>query len=108
MREALHPSKRFAGFTTSALSHYTLYAIVTARSGGVPGMSQDTDRVIARIYDAVEDVDALPVILSALFERIGGEIGVLSILLKRPGPLPFASLIRLDPNLTATLNAGHV
>ena len=68
-------------------------------------MQRDTDFLIRRIYDAVDNVDALPDVLSGLCERIGGENGILGILMKTPGPLPFAVLFRLDPSL---ISAGVV
>lgn len=71
-------------------------------------MQRDTGVLIQRIYDAVDDVDALPDVLSGLCERIGGENGLLGILMKTPGPLPFAVLFRLDPALMPTLNARHL
>ena len=71
-------------------------------------MPQDTDHVIERIYDTVDDVGALPDVLSGLCERIGGENGILSIVPKRPGPLAFASLFRLDPEFMPILNDRHV
>jgi DNA-binding CsgD family transcriptional regulator len=71
-------------------------------------MQRDTDFLIRRIYDAVDNVDALPDVLSGLCERIGGENGILGILKKTPGPLPLAVLFRLDPSLMPTLNARHL
>ncbi len=71
-------------------------------------MQRDTDILIRRIYDAVDNADALPDVLSGLCERIGGENGILGILKKAPGPLPFAVLFRLDPSLMPTLNARHL
>lgn len=71
-------------------------------------MQRDTGFLIRRIYDAVDDVDALPDVLSGLCERIGGENAILGILMKAPGPLPFAVLFRLDPSLMSTLNARHL
>jgi len=68
----------------------------------------DADRVIARIYDAVEDIDLLPEVLSALSDRVGGESAILAIVLKRPGPRPFASLFRLDPESMTRLNTKHM
>lgn len=71
-------------------------------------MQRDTGFLIRRIYDAVDDVDALPDVLSSFCERIGGENGILGILMKAPGPLPFAVLFGLDPSLMPTLNARHL
>ena len=71
-------------------------------------MQRDTDFLIRRIYDAVDNVDALPDALSGLCERIGGENGILGILMKAPGPLPSAVLFRLDPALLPALNARHL
>ena len=71
-------------------------------------MQGDTDCLIRRIYDAVDNVDALPDVVRGLCERIGGENGILGILMKAPGPLPFAVLFRLDPSLLPTLNARHL
>jgi hypothetical protein len=71
-------------------------------------MQRDTDFLIRRIYDAVDNVDTLPDVLSGLCERIGGENGILGILMKTPGPLTFAVLFRLDPSLMPTLNARHL
>ena len=50
----------------------------------------DPGFLVRRIYDAVDNVDALPDVLSGLCERIGGENGMLGILMKAPGPLPFS------------------
>lgn len=71
-------------------------------------MQRDIGFAIRRIYDAVDDVDALRDVLSGLCERIGGENGILGILMKAPGPLPFAILFRLDDALMPTLNARHL
>ena len=71
-------------------------------------MQRDSGFLIQRIYDAVDGVDALPDVLSDLCERVGGENGILGILMKTPGPLPFAVLFRLDPSLMPTLNARHL
>jgi DNA-binding CsgD family transcriptional regulator len=73
-----------------------------------PNMQRDTGSLIRGIYDAVDDTDALPTVLSSLCERVGGENGILGILMKSPGPLPFAVLSRLDPSLMPTLNARHL
>ena len=40
-------------------------------------MQRDTGFLVRRICDAVDDVDALSVVLSALCERNGGENGIL-------------------------------
>lgn len=71
-------------------------------------MQRDIGFSIQRIYDAVDDVDALRDVLSGLCERIGGENGILGILMKAPGPLPFALLFRLDDALLPMLNARHL
>lgn len=71
-------------------------------------MALNPDRVIARIYDTVDDVDALPDVLSALCERIGGESGILTIMPKDQSPVPFSSLLRVDPGLLATFSARHM
>src|SRR5215831_13177054 len=71
-------------------------------------MQRDTGSLIQRIYDAVDDVDAMQDVLSGLCERIGGENGILGHLTKPPGPLNFAVFFRLDPDLMATLNARHL
>lgn len=71
-------------------------------------MQRDTDFLIRRIYDAVDNVDALPDVLSGLCERIGGENGMLGILMKAPGSLPSPVLFRLDPAVMQTLNARHL
>jgi DNA-binding CsgD family transcriptional regulator/PAS domain-containing protein len=71
-------------------------------------MQRGTDFLVRRIYDAVDNVDALPAVLSGLCERIGGESGMLGILMKTPGPLPFVVLFRLDPSLIPALNARHL
>ncbi|WP_095089804.1 helix-turn-helix transcriptional regulator [Mesorhizobium sophorae] len=71
-------------------------------------MQRDTSSLIRRIYDAVDDVDALPDVLSGMCERMGGENGMLGILMKTPGPVPFAVLSGLDPALMPTLNARHL
>ncbi|MBY5839742.1 helix-turn-helix transcriptional regulator [Rhizobium leguminosarum] len=71
-------------------------------------MQRDTGFLIRRIYDAVDDVDALPDVLAGLCERIGGESGILGTLMKASGPLPFAVLFHLDPALMPTLNARHL
>jgi len=71
-------------------------------------LSHDHDRIIERIYDVVEDIDTLPDVLSALSDRIRGESAILAVVLKKPGPRPFASLFRLDPESMAKLNANHV
>ena len=68
----------------------------------------DSDRLIARIYDAVENIDALQDVLAALSARSGGENAILATVLKKPGRRPFASLFRLDPAALARLNARHV
>src|SRR5262245_38376503 len=64
--------------------------------------------LIGRIYDAVDDADALPDILSGLCERIGGEKAMLGTLMKAPGPLPPPTLFRLDPAVLPTLSARHI
>ena len=69
---------------------------------------RDTDFLIRRIYDAVDNVDALPDVLSGLCERIGGENGLLGILMKAPGPVPFVVPFRLDPAFMPTLSARHL
>ena len=71
-------------------------------------MQRDTDFLVRRIYDAVDNADALPDVLSGFCERIGGENGIIGILKKTPGPLPLAVLFRLDPALMPTLNARHL
>jgi len=71
-------------------------------------MQRDTDFLIRRIYDAVDNVDALPDVLSGLCERIGGENGILGILMKAPGSLPSPILFRLDPAVMQTLTARHL
>lgn len=71
-------------------------------------MQRDIGFPIQRIYDAVDDVDALRDVLSGLCERIGRENGILGILTKAPGPLPFAILFRFDAALMPTLNARHL
>jgi len=71
-------------------------------------MQRDTGVLIQRIYDAVDDVDALPDVLSGLCERIGGENGLLGILSEDPRATALAVLFRLDPALMPTLNARHL
>jgi DNA-binding CsgD family transcriptional regulator len=71
-------------------------------------MQRDTDSLIRRIYDAVDNADALPDVLSGLCERIGGENGMLGVLMKAPGPLPYPVLFRLDPAVMKTLYARHI
>jgi len=71
-------------------------------------MQRDTDFLIRQIYDAVDNVDALPDVLSGLCERIGGENGMLGVLMKAPGSLPSPVLFRLDPAVMQTLNARHL
>jgi DNA-binding CsgD family transcriptional regulator len=71
-------------------------------------MQRDTNSLIRRIYDAVDNDDALPDVLSGLCERIGGENGILGILMKAPGSLPSPVLFRLDPAVMQTLNARHL
>ena len=44
-------------------------------------MQGDTDCLIRRIYDAVDNVDALPDVVRGLSERIGGENVILGILM---------------------------
>ena len=75
---------------------------------GKPNMQRDPDLLIRRIYDAVDDVDALPDVLSGLCEHIGGENGMLGMLMKAPGSLPSPALFRLDPAVMQTLNARHL
>lgn len=75
---------------------------------GHRAMQHDTGFLIRRIYDAADDVDALPDVLSGLCERIGGESGMLGILMKAPGSLPSPFLFRLDPAVMQTLNARHL
>jgi DNA-binding CsgD family transcriptional regulator len=71
-------------------------------------MQRDTDFLIRRIYDTVDNVDALPDVLSSLCERIGGENGMLGVLMKAPGPLPYPVAFRLDPAVMQTLYARHL
>jgi len=71
-------------------------------------MQRDIGFSIRRIYDAVDDVDALRDVLSGLCERIGGENGMLGVLMKAPGSLPSPVLFRLDPAVMQTLNARHL
>ena len=71
-------------------------------------MQGGTGVLIRRMYDAVDDVDALPDVLSGLCERIGGENGMLGVLMKAPGSLPSPVLFRLDPAGMQTLNARHL
>ena len=51
-------------------------------------MQRDTDFLVRRIYDAVDNADALPEVLSGFCELIGGENGILGILKKTPGAIP--------------------
>lgn len=71
-------------------------------------MQRDIGFAIRRIYDAVDDIDALRDVLSGLCERIGGENGMLGVLMKAPGSLPSPVLFRLDPAVMQTLNARHL
>ena len=71
--------------------------VETGMATGAPNMQRDTGVLIRRIYDAVDDVDALPDVLSGLCERIGGENGLLGILMKTPGPLPLRFSFALIP-----------
>ena len=71
-------------------------------------MQRDTDFLIRRIYDAVDDVDALPDVLSGVCELVGGENGMLGILMKSPEAMPLTVLFRLDPAVMQTLYARHL
>jgi DNA-binding CsgD family transcriptional regulator len=71
-------------------------------------MQRDSGSLIRRIYDAVDNAGALPDVLSGLCEHIGGESGMLGILMKAPGPLPSPVLFRLDPAVLQLLNARHL
>jgi len=71
-------------------------------------MQRDTDTLIRQIYNAVDNADALPNVLSGLCERIGGENGMLGVLMKAPGPLPYPVTFRLDPAVMQTLYARHI
>lgn len=70
----------------------------------------DTSFLVRRIYDVVDDAEALPDILSCLCEHIGGESGMLGILMKGPAPppLPPPTLFRLDPAVMPTLFERHL
>ena len=57
-----------------------------------PNMQRDTDSLIRGIYDAVDNVDALPDVLSSLCERIGGENGMLGVRC----PIRFSSALILQ------------
>jgi len=69
---------------------------------------RDASVLIGQIYDAVEDFEALPEVLSVLCERIGGRSAMLGILMKIPGPMPLPVSFRLDPAVMETLYARHL
>ncbi|MBX3501320.1 MAG: helix-turn-helix transcriptional regulator [Alphaproteobacteria bacterium] len=71
-------------------------------------MLRDDNELVERIYDTVEDLDALPDVLSLLCDRIGGRNAVFHVLSRKPGPVPFVSLYRVDPRATQTWSERHV
>jgi DNA-binding CsgD family transcriptional regulator len=69
---------------------------------------RDDHQLIARIYDTVDDVDALPDVLSLLCDRVDGQSAIYHVLPRKLGSVPFASLYRIDPELTAAWSERHV